>query len=82
MDYETGSPEMIELYECLASTDGVYGARFSGAGFRGCAVALINPAATTNIIENVAVKYRNRFPHLGDNMWAFTSQASQGLGLV
>ncbi len=82
MDYETGSPEMIELYECLASTDGVYGARFSGAGFRGCAVALINPAATTDIIENVAVRYRNRFPHLGDNMWAFTSQASQGLGLV
>jgi galacturonokinase len=82
MDYETGSPEMIELYECLANTDGVYGARFSGAGFRGCAVALVNPAATTDIIESVAVKYWDRFPHLEEKMWAFTSHASQGLGLV
>jgi len=82
MDYETGSPEMIALYECLTNTDGVYGARFSGAGFRGCAVALINPAATTDIIESVSIRYRKRFPHLGKKMWAFTSQASQGLGLI
>ena len=43
-NWETGSPELIELYNILKSTDGVYGARFSGAGFKGCCMALIDPA--------------------------------------
>src|SRR5207244_11878681 len=39
-NYECGSPPLIDLYRILIGTPGVYGARFSGAGFRGCCVAL------------------------------------------
>ena len=31
----------MQLRDILASAPGVYGARFSGAGFRGCCVALV-----------------------------------------
>lgn len=34
-NYECGSPELIKICDILNSIDGVYGARFSGAGFRG-----------------------------------------------
>ncbi len=42
-NWETGSPELTALYEILKRTDGVSGARFSGAGFKGCCMALIDP---------------------------------------
>ena len=40
-NYECGSEEMIKIYEILNSIKGVYGARFSGAGFRGWCFAFI-----------------------------------------
>ena len=36
--------ELIALYEIMKNTDGVYGGRFSGAGFKGCCMAIIDPA--------------------------------------
>ena len=42
-NYETGSDELKAMYEIMTQTDGIYGGRFSGAGFKGCCMALINP---------------------------------------
>ena len=42
-NWETGSPELKTLYEIMTTTDGIYGGRFSGAGFKGCCMALIDP---------------------------------------
>jgi galacturonokinase len=81
-NYETGSPEMIHLFELLAQSEGVYGARFSGAGFRGCAVALIDPHAKSSILHAVQTRYRQRFPQLADDMWAIHTRAAQGLQLL
>ena len=36
-----GSKEMIQLYEILLKAPGVLGARFSGAGFSGCCLAIV-----------------------------------------
>ncbi|MBN1992327.1 MAG: GHMP kinase [Anaerolineae bacterium] len=55
--YECGSPQLITLYEILRDTPGVYGTRFSGAGFRGCCIALIDPAARETIAEAVHRRY-------------------------
>ena len=38
-NWESGSPELIEVQRKLEATEGVYGSRFSGAGFGGCVVA-------------------------------------------
>jgi hypothetical protein len=39
-NYECGCQPLTDLYGILARCPGVYGARFSGAGFRGCCIAL------------------------------------------
>ena len=60
-NYETGSREMIRLFEILVETQGVLGARFSGAGFRGCAVALIDRLTHhAEIISIEGESYRKR----------------------
>jgi galactokinase/galacturonokinase len=81
-NYETGSREMIRLFEILVETQGVVGARFSGAGFRGCAVALIEPTARDEIAAQVAASYGAEFPHLAEHMWAIHTRAAAGLRLL
>ncbi len=63
-NYETGSPELKKLYEIMTETRGIYGGRFSGAGFKGCCMALIDPAYEAEIVENVTREYLKAFPHL------------------
>lgn len=64
--WETGSDELKTLYEIIVRQDGVYGGRFSGAGFKGCCMALIDPAFEENISAAVAKEYLATFPALGD----------------
>lgn len=63
-NWETGSPELKKLYEIMTETDGIYGGRFSGAGFKGCCMALIDPAYEESITEHVTREYLKAFPHL------------------
>ncbi|MBE5743460.1 MAG: GHMP kinase [Clostridiales bacterium] len=63
-NWETGCPELIELYNILTKTDGVYGGRFSGAGFKGCSMAIIDPSMEEYVIKTVSDKYLKAFPHL------------------
>jgi galacturonokinase len=60
--YECGSPQLITIYETLRDTPGVYGTRFSGAGFRGNCIALINPTQREEIAEAVHRVYPTRHP--------------------
>ena len=63
-NWETGSPELKALYEIMTKTEGIYGGRFSGAGFKGCCMALINPDFEESIVEKVTKEYLTIFPHL------------------
>ena len=63
-NWETGSPELKALYDIMARTDGIYGGRFSGAGFKGCCMALIDPAYEYEILEKVETEYLKEFPQL------------------
>ncbi|MBR6608645.1 MAG: GHMP kinase [Oscillospiraceae bacterium] len=63
-NWETGSPELKALYEIMTKTEGIYGGRFSGAGFKGCCMALINPDFEQSIVEKVTKEYLAIFPHL------------------
>ena len=63
-NYETGSEELKALYEIMTHTDGIYGGRFSGAGFKGCCMALIDPAYEETITRQVTEQYLRQFPHL------------------
>lgn len=63
-NWETGSPELKALYEIMTKTDGIYGGRFSGAGFKGCCMALIDPSFRQSITEQVSREYLKQFPEL------------------
>ena len=61
-NYECGSPELIAIYEIMRGLDGVYGGRFSGAGFKGACIALIDPAKREQIREQMTKAYLELFP--------------------
>ncbi len=61
-NWESGAPEQIRLYEIMRETAGIYGGRFSGAGFKGCCIALIDPAKAGSIQEHVEREYLAAFP--------------------
>ncbi len=63
-NYQCGSPPLVDLYELLVQCPGVYGARFSGAGFRGCCVALASEPAARQIAEAIMPAYARRQPAL------------------
>ena len=63
-NWETGSEELKTLYEIMTRTDGIYGGRFSGAGFKGCCMALIDPAYEEAISKQVTDAYLKVFPEL------------------
>lgn len=64
--YECGSPQLVSLYEILRDTPGVYGTRFSGAGFRGNCIALIDPARAEDVAAAVHRQYPTRHRDIAD----------------
>ena len=80
VNYECGSPELIKLYEILHKLPGVYGARFSGAGFKGCCMALINPDYIDSIREVVEREYLEEFPELTGRYQVFICDTADGVG--
>ena len=63
-NWESGAPEQIRLYEIMRDTSGIYGGRFSGAGFKGCCMALVDPAKVDDIRAEVERKYLTAYPEM------------------
>ena len=78
-NYETGSPELKTLYEIMRETPGIYGGRFSGAGFKGCCMALIDPAQEEAIVRTVSDAYLKAFPLLEGKYSAHICQSADGV---
>ena len=60
-NYECGAPELTCLYELFVADRDVLGARFSGAGFRGYAMALVAPANADAVGERILARYGETF---------------------
>ena len=80
-NWESGAPEQIKLYEIMRATDGIYGGRFSGAGFKGCCIALIDPAYRESVIHTVSEAYLKAFPHLEGKYSAHICRSADGAEL-
>ncbi len=61
-NWETGSPELQALYEIMKKCPGVYGGRFSGAGFNGSSIALINPDKKDEVADFLKTEYLKLYP--------------------
>ncbi len=79
--YQTGSDELKTLYEIMFKTDGIYGGRFSGAGFKGCCMALIDPSHEEKILETVEKEYIKAFPQLEGKYSAYICESADGVKL-
>ncbi len=82
VNWETGSPELKALYGIMLQTKGIYGGRFSGAGFKGCCVALIDPAYREEIAAHVTAQYLSQFPQYEGLFSVHFCRTDDGLRLV
>ena len=80
-NWETGSPELKKLYEIMTETKGIYGGRFSGAGFKGCCMAIIDPDKEEYITERVTKEYLKAFPHLEGKYSVHICESADGVKL-
>ena len=80
-NYECGCPELITLYEIMTRTDGIYGGRFSGAGFKGCCMALIDPARQEELVVKVGREYLKVYPALEGKYSAHVCAFADGVRL-
>lgn len=79
LNYECGCPELIRLYDIMRDTPGIYGGRFSGAGFKGCCMALIDPAEEDRIKYNVEKEYLKSFPALEGKFALYFCDSADGV---
>jgi len=57
-DFEVSCPELDLIVDLCAGSDGVYGARMTGAGFGGCAICLAKEGFTGGVIDRLNAGYR------------------------
>ncbi len=81
VNWETGSLELIKLYEIMTQTEGIYGGRFSGAGFKGCCMAIIDPKYEESVLQKVETEYLKAFPAMRGKYSAHVCHTADGVKL-
>ncbi len=77
--YEVTGPELDALAEAAWQTEGVVGARMTGAGFGGCTVNLVNENQLEHFMEAVGRQYRQA---TGICPTFYVSDSADGVGEV
>lgn len=65
-DYEVTGKELDTLAETAWKQEGILGARMTGAGFGGCAIAIVKKASTDKFIKNVGETYLKEIGYSAD----------------
>jgi galactokinase len=78
-DYQVSTPELDFLSADAMKVKGVYGARMTGGGFGGCAVALVDAAAEAGVVHDIARQYEAA-TGLTPDVW--TTKAGGGVGAI
>ena len=78
-DYQVSSDQLNAMVHCARQGDGCYGARMTGAGFGGCAVALVRAAAADAFAKAVAACYQGA---TGIIPAIYVCQATNGAELI
>jgi galactokinase len=78
-DFEVSSPALNTMVELARQHPACLGARMTGAGFGGCAVALVREEDAVDFAQDVAQKYQHQTPHTPQ---IYISRASAGANVV
>ncbi len=81
-NYECGSPELIAIYDIMRTLPGVWGGRFSGAGFKGACIALVDPAHKENIEQEITTRYLAQFPEYEETFKVFWVHPDDGARFI
>jgi len=77
--YEVSSPELDAMVAWAQAQPQCYGARLTGAGFGGCAIALVNVSGLADFMRDVASGYRTS---TGRTVEPFVATPSAGARMV
>jgi galactokinase len=78
-DYDVSCNALDTMSAIARSFAGVYGARMTGGGFGGCVVALVDAAAESSVVREIARQYEAS-TGLRPEVW--TTGAGRGVGVV
>ena len=81
-NYECGSRELISIYNIMRPLQGVYGGRFSGAGFKGAVIALVDPRYKAEIEKEITQKYLAEYPEYTETFKVFWVKPDDGARFV
>jgi galactokinase len=78
-DYAVSSDALDAMVEAMGAVEGCYGARLTGAGFGGCAIALVEPGSEQAVADAIYQDYPK-----ATNIWpdVYTTQASAGARVI
>lgn len=81
-NYECGNDYLRTAFRVLRQCPGVYGARFSGAGFRGCCIGLARPEAEGRIAEQALREYLEEHPDMDGEAEVYFCRSGAGAALM
>jgi galactokinase len=78
-DFEVTNDALNVMVDCARAQEGCYGARMTGAGFGGCAVALVKDDGADEFVRAVSAAYRQA---CGLEAAVYVCKASEGANVV
>jgi len=78
-DYEVSSDALNAMVECALARRSCFGARMTGAGFGGCAVALVRAEAADDFVRGTAAAYQHKTGH---SPAVYVCQAADGVEMM
>ena len=78
-DYEVSSDALNLIVDCAREHEACIGARMTGGGFGGCAVALVKAEAAQDFAQKVAASYQQKS---GKTPAVYVCQATDGASIV
>jgi len=78
-DFEVSSPALDAIVDCALAQDACFGARMTGAGFGGCAVALVAADGAQRFVERVRTCY---IAGTGNQPALYITRASGGAATI
>ncbi len=81
-DYECGSEPMHYLHTISLTTYGVYGSRFSGGGYGGCLIMLVDAEFVDSAGESILTAFLERYPEKASVARIFAAQAEDAVRVL
>ena len=80
--YECGSEPMHFLHTQALNTFGVFGSRFSGGGYGGCLITLVDSNYVESVSDSVLNAFLERYPEKSDIARVFVAQAEDAVRVL